>query len=75
MSQNLTIVIEEHFQSLQDRRKVTMNRRYKLIDLLATAICAVICGADSWVAVTEFGKAKEQWFRTFIAITKRYFFS
>lgn len=27
------------------------------------ALCAIICGADSWVEVEEFGKAKEAWLR------------
>ncbi|MDD2660926.1 MAG: transposase family protein, partial [Methylococcales bacterium] len=26
------------------------------------SICAVICGADNWVAIEEFGRAKEEWF-------------
>jgi len=68
MSQNLTIVIEEHFESLQDPRRMTMNLRHKFIDILVIAICAIICGADSWVAVAEFGIAKEQWFRTFLEL-------
>ena len=29
-----------------------------LIDVMTIAILAVICGADGWVAVVEFGKAK-----------------
>jgi len=68
MSQNLTIVIEEHFQSLQDPRRVTINLRHKFIDILVIAICAIICGADGFVAIAEFGKAKEQWFRTFLEL-------
>ena len=34
--------------------------------LKAIAICAVICGADSWVYVELFGKSKEEWFRSFL---------
>jgi len=68
MSQNLTIVIKEHFKSLQDPRRVTMNLRHQFIDILVIAICAIICGADGWVAVAEFGRAKEQWFRTFLEL-------
>ncbi|WP_245395066.1 ISAs1 family transposase [methane-oxidizing endosymbiont of Gigantopelta aegis] len=25
-------------------------------------MCATICGADNWVAIEKFGKAKESWF-------------
>lgn len=70
MSQNLTRVIEEHFKSLPDPRRKTMNLRHKFIDILIIAICAIICGADSWVAVEEFGKAKEEWFRCFLERTE-----
>lgn len=68
MSQDLTRVIEEHFKSLPDPRRKTMNLRHKFIDILVIAICAIICGADSWVAVETFGKAKEDWFRSFLEL-------
>jgi len=68
MSQDLTRVIEEHFKSLPDPRRKTMNLRHKFIDILIIAICAIICGADSWAAVEEFGKAKEDWFRRFLEL-------
>jgi len=45
-----------------------MNLRHKFIDILIIAICGIICGADSWVAVAEFGRAKEQWFKTFLEL-------
>jgi hypothetical protein len=63
MSQDLTRAIEEHFKSLPDPRRKTMNLRHKFIDILIIAICAIICGADSWVAVETFGKAIDAWFR------------
>ena len=34
------------------------------------AICAVICGADSWVYVEMFGRSKEEWFRTFLDLPR-----
>ena len=39
-----------------------------LIEIIIIAICAVICGADSWVEVEEFGKSKEKWLRTFLIL-------
>ena len=41
-------------------------KRHQLLDIIAIAICAVICGADSWVHVELFGKSKEDWFRSFL---------
>ena len=29
---------------------------HKLMDILVIAICAIICGADNWVAVESFGQ-------------------
>lgn len=62
MSQELSKAIEEHFKSLPDPRRKTKNQRHKFLDILVIAICGVICGADGWVAVEKFGKAKEEWF-------------
>lgn len=42
--------------------------RHKLIDILVIAICAVICGADSWVDVELFGKSKYHWLKTFLEL-------
>ena len=41
-------------------------KRHQLIDILAIGICAVICGADSFVEMEEFGRAKREWFETFL---------
>ena len=32
------------------------------------AIRAVICGADGWVGVEEFGKSKLDWFKQFLEL-------
>ena len=53
--------IEAHFSELTDPRRDDSRTRHKLIDMLVIAICAVICGADSWVAVESFGHAKFTW--------------
>ena len=45
------------FVSLEDPR-VERTKRHKLLDILAIAICASICGADSWVHIEMFGKSR-----------------
>ena len=55
----------ECFQDLEDPR-IERSKRHQLLDIIAIAICAVICGADSWVYVELFGKSKEEWIRTFL---------
>ena len=56
-----------HFASLPDPRS-PMGKRHVLSDMLTIAICAVICGADGWSAVEEFGRAKHKWFATFLEL-------
>ena len=55
----------EYFENLEDPR-VERGKRHSLPDIITIAICAVICGTDSWVYVEMFGKSKEEWFRTFL---------
>ena len=60
----------ERFRDLADPRMERSKRR-QLLDIVAIAICAVICGADSWVYmemvyVEMFGRSKEEWLRTFL---------
>ncbi len=35
---------------------------HRLRDIIILAICGVISGADGWVEIEEFGKAKQAWF-------------
>lgn len=55
------------FATLEDPR-VERTKDHALIDIISIAICAVICGADSWVAIETFGKAKHDWLRCFLAL-------
>jgi predicted transposase YbfD/YdcC len=59
--------LREQFARLVDPR-VERARRHELLDIITIALCAVICGADSWVAVETFGRSKERWLRTFLAL-------
>lgn len=52
------------FSELPDPR--AHNVIHKLHDILVIAICTVICGADGWVEVEEFGRSKRAWFATFL---------
>jgi len=54
--------IIEHFSSITDPR-LDRKKRHKLIDIFFITLCGVICGADSWVAIEQFGKAKYEWLK------------
>ncbi len=59
--------IEEHFGKVIDPRK-DRTKDHKLIDIIAIAICAVICGAEGWVDIELFGKSKLLWLQTFLEL-------
>lgn len=57
--------IEQHFGDLPDPR-LGDNISHPLINIITISICAVICGANSWVDVEQFGEAKQSWFEEFL---------
>jgi predicted transposase YbfD/YdcC len=67
MSEPVPSSIAAHFRQLPDPR-VRRTRRHALEDILVITLCAVICGADDWVAIADFGHAKRKWFRRFLAL-------
>lgn len=58
--------ITKHFAKIEDPR--AENSEHKLVDIIVIAICAVICGADTWVDVENFGHAKQEWFVRFLEL-------
>lgn len=58
--------ITDYLAEVEDPR--WHNKRHKLLDILVIAICAVICGADSWEDIELFGQAKEEWLRGFLEL-------
>jgi len=60
-----TASISDHFASLEDPR-IDRTKLLELLDIIVIAICAIICGADDWVAVELLGNAKLAWLRTFL---------
>jgi predicted transposase YbfD/YdcC len=60
-------VIEEHFSKVNDPRR-DRTKHHKLIDIIAIAICAVICGAEGWVDIELFGNSKIHWLATFLEL-------
>ena len=59
--------ISAHFAALPDPR-VERTKEHRLVDILTIGLCAVICGADGWVAVQMFAQSKLAWFRTFLEL-------
>ena len=48
--------------------KTVNQQAHKLIDIFVVAICGMICGANTWTAVVEYGEAKKDWLGTFLEL-------
>jgi predicted transposase YbfD/YdcC len=59
--------IADYFVDIEDPR-IERTKRHQLIDIITIAICAVICGADSWVTIETYGEAKQDWFKQFLEL-------
>jgi predicted transposase YbfD/YdcC len=59
--------IEKHFGNIPEPR-LERTRLYELMEILVIAICAVICGADNWEEIADFGQDKEAWLRTILPL-------
>lgn len=57
-----------YFADVEDPR-TEKNRKHPLINLIGIAILGVICGADNWVDIERYGKAKQEWLGTFLDLS------
>ena len=56
-----------HFQDLPDPR-MDRTRRHELIDILVISVCTLLCGGEGFYDMEDFGKAKHDWFKTFLKL-------
>jgi len=64
MSKQKSVRIADHFAELTDPRRREVI--YPLINVVVIAICAVVCGADDFVAIAKFGRTKHEWLARFL---------
>jgi len=57
----------EYFADLPDPR-IDRCKDHALIDIIAIAILATICGAEHFTEMEEFGEAKQDWLKTFLEL-------
>lgn len=62
-----TVALVEHFASVPDPR-IERHRWHKLSDIFVIAVCAVLCGAESYPAIEDFGQEREAWLRQFLEL-------
>jgi len=62
-----SIKIQDYFQNLTDPRRGKVT--YPLLNIVVISVCAVICGADDFVAITAFANKKKEWLETFLDLS------
>src|SRR6266571_2071868 len=66
MDAQATAKIPRAFVDMPDPRR--NNCSHRLIDVLTVALFAIICGADDWITVEAYGRAKLDWLKTFLEL-------
>ncbi len=70
MSNVISISILKFFAQLNDPRQ-TAKVLYPLPEIILVALCAAICGADSFVEMEEFGNAKLVFLRNILPYAEK----
>lgn len=65
MSDDSDFSLMSHLIVLEDPR-IDRTKKHELIDILVIAICAAICGAETWTEIEDFGEEKKSWFKEFL---------
>jgi predicted transposase YbfD/YdcC len=67
MEENTRSDLESLFAHVEDPR-MERTKRHRLRDIILLAICGTLCGAEGWVEIEEFGKAKEAFFTQLLGL-------
>ena len=57
--------IVDYFSAVVDPR-VERTRHHPLDSMLVLALCAILCGADSFAGIEAYGRAKQDWLKSFL---------
>ncbi len=67
MAENVCSSIIEHFSELPDPR-IVLKTQHRLVDIVTMTLCAALAGADDWVEIAAYAKARESWFKGFLKL-------
>src|SRR5664279_4696102 len=56
-----------HFARVPDPR-IKRRKDHDLTDILIIALCSLLCGGETFNDMEDFGKAKHDWFKTFLTL-------
>lgn len=63
------MTLTEAFTGLQDPRTGPA-QRHDLREMILMALCAVLCGSDTWVDVAEWAEDNEAWLRRYLVLER-----
>lgn len=55
-------------ETLEDPRIENHNMRHKMVDILVISFLGIVCGANNWTEVADFGDCKKEWLETFLEL-------
>src|SRR5882672_10763541 len=67
MAKKASLALLDHFADLPDPR-MERTQRHVFADILFIAMCAMICGADDFVAMEAFGNSKLLWLKKYLKL-------
>jgi len=67
MKKKASPALIDHLAVLEDPR-IERQKRHKLGDILVIAVCAVLCGAESFPAIEDFGQVRYTWLKQFLEL-------
>jgi predicted transposase YbfD/YdcC len=67
MNTHSKLSLVEHFKDIVDPR-VNRTREHELVDILVIAVCTLLCAGETFNDMEDFGKAKQEWFETFLSL-------
>ena len=56
------------YLSLVPDPRINRRKEHSLIDVLVIAVCTLLCAGESFNDMEEFGRAKHEWFKSFLAL-------
>lgn len=65
---SMKTTISAHFAEIQEPR-MERTKLHPLINIITIALCAIISGADDWVAIEAYGRTKAEFLGTFLDLT------
>ena len=69
MTSKTETTIHQAFSNLNDPRQEE-KVEHPLINIVFIAVCGILCGANNWTQISEFGKAQKNWFGEFLEMPK-----